>query len=228
MIEFKQCSICKINKDISAFRVKNKNNILSISKDCKDCLNLKMREWRLNNPEKSKAQNKTPGAKESKKKWLLKNKDKRAAYEKQYYLDNIEQFKINSQSEKCKETKRLYKKNRRNNDPIFRMRGNISNAIYRALIKGKSNKAGQSILQYLDYTIDILKIHLENKFDDKMSWDNYGSYWHIDHIIPHSTFNYISMKDQSFKECWALSNLRPLDAKQNMSDGATRIRHNLI
>ena len=33
------------------------------------------------------------------------------------------------------------------------------------------------------------------------------------------------MEDEEFKECWALSNLQPLSAKQNQSDGATKIRH---
>lgn len=33
------------------------------------------------------------------------------------------------------------------------------------------------------------------------------------------------MKDEDFKKCWALSNLRPLCAKQNLIDGVTKIRH---
>ena len=49
--------------------------------------------------------------------------------------------------------------------------------------------------------------------------------WHIDHIIPQSLLPYSSMEDDNFKKCWALSNLRPLSAKQNLLDGANRIRH---
>jgi hypothetical protein len=72
-----------------------------------------------------------------------------------------------------------------------------------------------------------------------MTWENRGVYdpttwndndsstwkWHLDHIIPHSTFHYTSMDDQAFKDCWKLSNLRPLAAKQNIIDGSTKIRH---
>jgi hypothetical protein len=72
-----------------------------------------------------------------------------------------------------------------------------------------------------------------------MIWQNYGRYdatkwndndpftwtWQIDHIVPQSTFHYTSMEDQSFRDCWALSNLRPLSAKQNFLDGVSRIRH---
>ena len=111
------------------------------------------------------------------------------------------------------------------NDPIFRLRQNISNRVYKAL-NGKTSKAGKSIFKYLNYNILDLKNHLEKLFDDKMSWLNYGNYWHIDHIIPHSEFNYLSLEDDNFKKCWQLNNLRPLEAKQNIIDGARRTRHN--
>jgi hypothetical protein len=52
--------------------------------------------------------------------------------------------------------------------------------------------------------------------------------FHFDHIIPHSTFHYETMDCQEFKDCWALSNLRPLSAKQNLLDGISRVRHDLV
>ena len=69
-----------------------------------------------------------------------------------------------------------------------------------------------------------------------MNWENHGIYdsetwddndqstwtWQIDHIIPHSKFNYHSMKDKEFLECWDLKNLRPLSSKQNIIDGNRR------
>jgi hypothetical protein len=69
-----------------------------------------------------------------------------------------------------------------------------------------------------------------------MTWDNQGKYdrknwddnapttwtWNIDHIIPHSSLPYSSMEDDNFKKCWALNNLRPLSAKQNLIDGNRR------
>lgn len=33
------------------------------------------------------------------------------------------------------------------------------------------------------------------------------------------------MNEENFKKCWALSNLRPYSAKQNLLDGANRKRH---
>ena len=67
----------------------------------------------------------------------------------------------------------------------------------------------------LDYSVDDLKLHLESLFQPGMSWDNYGE-WHIDHIVPDSWFEYNSYQDSSFKECWALANLQPLWAKDNL------------
>lgn len=95
------------------------------------------------------------------------------------------------------------------------------------------------MLQYLPYSIQELKEHLEIQFEPWMTWYNHGIYdsklwddndlstwtWQIDHIVPHANFPYLSMKDQSFRDCWALSNLRPYSAKQNLIDGGTKIRH---
>jgi len=77
----------------------------------------------------------------------------------------------------------------------------------------------------------------EKQFESWMSWNNHGIYnkkiwddnspltwaWQIDHIVPHSSFKYTSMEDQAFKDCWALSNLRPYSAKQNIIDGNRRL-----
>ena len=57
--------------------------------------------------------------------------------------------------------------------------------------------------------------HLEKQFLSGMTWDNYGD-WHIDHIIPKSSFKYASFEDPEFRECWSLSNLRPLWGKENI------------
>lgn len=121
-------------------------------------------------------------------------------------------------------------------DPIIKLRDKISSAIRVGLQRNKNNK---SILDYLPYSIEELKSYLESKFEPWMSWGNSGVYdkntwddddqstwtWQIDHIIPHSTFKYTSMEDQEFKDCWALSNLRPLSSKQNLLDGVQRKRH---
>ena len=95
------------------------------------------------------------------------------------------------------------------------------------------------MLRYLPYTMDDLKRHLEAQFEPWMNWDNHGRYdpktwddndpttwtWQIDHKKPHSEFDYTTMDCQEFRDCWALSNLRPYSAKQNNIDGGSRARH---
>jgi hypothetical protein len=49
-----------------------------------------------------------------------------------------------------------------------------------------------------------------------MSWDSYGE-WHVDHVRPCSLFD---QRDAvQFAECWALSNLQPLWAEDNVRKG---------
>jgi len=67
----------------------------------------------------------------------------------------------------------------------------------------------------LGYSVEALVIRLESLFTPGMTWDNYGE-WHIDHKVPDSWFTYSSVEDQGFKDSWALSNLQPLWAKDNL------------
>ncbi len=80
----------------------------------------------------------------------------------------------------------------------------------------KGIKSGQSWKKFVNYTLEDLIKHLEQKFDKNMNWDNYGSYWAVDHIKPKSLFNYTSTIDSEFKECWSLKNLQPLEKIENI------------
>ena len=108
---------------------------------------------------------------------------------------------------KAKYSKEYYK------IPRVKINGSISSSI-RESLKGK--KAGRKWESLVGYTIKDLMAHLKNLFDDKMTWDNYGSYWHIDHIKPQSLFKYETAEDPEFKKCWALENLQPLEARENL------------
>ncbi len=95
-------------------------------------------------------------------------------------------------------------------DPYKRLSMNISKAIWECLKKNKNNATW---LLFVDFTIDELIPHLEKKFTPKMNWENYGKYWHVDHIKPLSWFNLST----EFKTAWALTNLQPLEATKNSS-----------
>lgn len=96
-----------------------------------------------------------------------------------------------------------------------RLNRNITELIRVAL---KKNKTGWR--SSVGWTMPELKAHLEKHFRFGMSWDNYGK-WHLDHIKPRSLFTFSSPQDPEFKECWALSNLQPLWAHENLSKNNT-------
>lgn len=90
----------------------------------------------------------------------------------------------------------------------------------RATIKKTGGQKGGKTFEALPYTPQELREHIENQFDEKMSWDNHGDYWHIDHIIPQAALPYKSLEDENFQKCWDLKNLRPLEAKENIRKGS--------
>lgn len=81
----------------------------------------------------------------------------------------------------------------------------------------KRAKSGQHWEALVPYNLQQLKEHLESQFDENMNWDNYGSYWEIDHIIPQNLFNITTVEDKEFQICWSLKNLRPLEKIANRS-----------
>lgn len=85
--------------------------------------------------------------------------------------------------------------------------------------KAKFNKPTGRLRTLLGYGVKELRQHLEARFTEEMNWSNYGTYWHIDHIVPKSWFKYESVEDEAFKKCWSLDNLQPLDARANASKG---------
>lgn len=70
---------------------------------------------------------------------------------------------------------------------------------------------------FLPYTIPELIDHISAQFRPGMSWANYCSEWHIDHIHPRAAFD---MRDpDQLAKCWALTNLQPLWAAENSAKG---------
>jgi hypothetical protein len=108
-----------------------------------------------------------------------------------------------------------WSKSKSKSDPAYRINRSFSREINRQV-----NKNGRSYLSHVGYSIQELMQHLEKQFNKKMSWSNYGSYWHIDHIMPKVSFKIAEVGDDEFKACWCLSNLRPLEAVANLSKGA--------
>lgn len=128
---------------------------------------------------------------------------------------------------------------KRKTDPCFKLRMSISHSIAKQLKSNSCSKESKSSILHLNYSIIDLKQHIEKQFEPWMTWTNHGKYnahtwkdddsstwtWQLDHITPQSNLPYSSMEEENFKKCWSLENLRPLSAKQNIVDGASKSRH---
>jgi hypothetical protein len=114
------------------------------------------------------------------------------------------------------------------------------------LKKMGSSKNGKPTKQYLPQPVEkvwaqfqtlfLLPTNLTPEGKSWMTLENWGSYnkktyiegdystytWNLDHINPHANFHYENMKCQEFRDCWDITNLRPLPAKQNIEEGDNR------
>jgi len=69
----------------------------------------------------------------------------------------------------------------------------------------------------------LMKRWLEFQFDDKMTWENWGTYWHIDHILPLSKFNMSNQDERAL--CCNWKNLQPLQKSENLSKNGKIMPH---
>ena len=195
-VEGKTCSKCKEWKPLTAYG--NNNTTLSwdgLRTTCKACLQ----------------------------DYNMKNKEAKTAYNKKYWEETKEQ-----QTEKNKQWKaanrervnayaRTYGQQRRDNDPNFKLRGNLRGRLRYALVHQHVEKRYKT-MQLIGCSIQFLQGHLEAKFTDGMTWENYGT-WHVDHIRPCVSFDLTIVKEQF--QCFHYTNLQPLWAIDNIKKKAT-------
>lgn len=100
-------------------------------------------------------------------------------------------------------------------DPVYRamssMRTRLSSMVKNANVGGYNGLVG--------CTRQHLRTHLESQFNKSMTWGNYGTHWHVDHIMPCSAFD--QSNPRHVKQCWHWTNLRPLEAKKNLEKSNT-------
>ena len=127
---------------------------------------------------------------------------------KQHYKEYMKKY---IKTEKFKNYLKEYRKKRYQNDIGFRILTNIRTRTYLA-IKNNSGIKSFKTISILGCNIEELKQHLEEQFEENMSWENYGN-WHIDHILPCAKFDLTNLEQQ--KKCFHYTNLQPLWAKEN-------------
>lgn len=160
------------------------------------------REWRANNLERAK--------------------ERERIYYATYYTKHkdTEEYRTRKKEQRLKpeikKQRNKRQKERRENEISVRIRDNVSRRINKALRNINSVKSDKTI-EYLNCSIDFFVKHIENQFNEGMSWDNYGRssgdvYWEIDHIIP---INYENPTVENVIERMHYTNCQPMWAEEN-------------
>lgn len=157
-------------------------------KQCSSCQKPKSKEWKQNNPEHV------------------------TQYGRDYNKSHKKQ--ISEKNQKYQQTNKLQINKRvrlaKRNNIQFKLAANLRTRLWFAL---KKNQKYGSAVAGLGCSLIRLKEYLESKFQNGMTWNNYGE-WHIDHIKPLSKFNLTNKKE--FFEACHYTNLQPLWAKDNL------------
>jgi len=196
----KQCGMCEIIKPINNFR-KYTDRVEAFSKTCKSCLNEKDKKRKKNLRQKrletfmvkcEKCEEEKPLKNFAKLKKFYKKKICNSCYPK---------FLTEQKTEWCKKESQT--------NINYRLKKSLASRLRTVLIKNDST------MNYIGCNIQYLREWFEYNFTDEMNWDNYGSFWSIDHIIPVCKFD-LTEEEQKLK-CWNWSNLMPVTVKFNSS-----------
>ena len=160
-------------------------------------------------------------------KYYESNREKRRIQQKDYYERNknkiADYYKINKK--RISANKLIYHKKKRESDFTFRF-------IYNLRVRQKQVLKGiSSTTKGLGCNNDELKIWMESKFTEGMSWDNYGNKegcWSNDHIIPLSSYKKDANGDWDAdsdynKKLIHYTNLQPMWHIENIKKGKTTI-----
>ena len=205
----KTCCKCKKVVELINFG-KLKNAPDGHRYECNFC----RKEYRIQNKEKIK---------EKQQQYFEKNKGILLEKNKQYRQDNA--IKINEQRKwyrnqehikiKIKEANKNYlpikkekMKSRRKTDLNFQLSEILRSKVHK-MLKGKNT----SYKLMIGCDNSFLMKWLEFRFDNGMNWNNFGSEWEIDHILPINSFNFENEIDKHV--CFHWTNLQPLYSREN-------------
>jgi hypothetical protein len=184
----KECKKCNIEKPLSDF-CNRKGEIDGKHRYCKSCLCNENKTYYESGRKNS----------DYYKKYRIKNKEYFNTYSYNHYHTN-------------KELYREWNRNKYYSDRCFRIKHSTSARINQALKTYNTLKRNRTI-EYLGCSMEEYTQYLENQFDNKMNWDNYGTYWEIDHIMPVDSFD-LDIEDNLYK-CFHFKNTQPLEKTEN-------------
>ena len=143
--------------------------------------------------------------------WALNNKDSQTSYKKEYRIKNKDKIaaQVKAWRSNNKESQNAWYAEKRK-DPLYRLAHNLRSRLY-DFLKGKIKHKNTESLTGCSF--EDLKKYLESQFEPGMTWENYGSYWSVDHKEP---FISIDPNDKiAIERITHYSNLRPLLIEEN-------------
>ena len=203
--ETRNCFKCNLNKPITQFR-KYTNTLNSYSWTCKKCSNEKDK-LRKKNIRRKKIENyivKCEICNEEKP--LITFAKLKKFYKKKICNSCYPSFLTKQKNEWCK--------NESITNINYRLKKSLASRL-RNVLKNLKLEKNNSTINYIGCNIQYLKEWFEYNFSEEMNWDNYGSYWSIDHVLPVCIFD-LTNEDEKMK-CWSWSNLTPVTIKYNSS-----------
>jgi len=239
-MELKKCKNCEHDQPISEYYFK-KSNSDGLYKECKTCVKERRKNITAEQKLKISEQKKIYFAKnkeliyKTRKIHYLNNKEQYKLYRKWYVEQNKETLKAKAKEyrllhrDEFNELSKIYfqqnkhriyeqRKLRKKNDPLFKLRCNIGTLIAVSFCNKFTKKAKKTI-SILGCSYEEFKQHLEKQFTSEMNWDNYGSYWELDHIKPIS----LATNEQELIELNHYTNFQPLYWLENIIKGNTWI-----
>jgi hypothetical protein len=215
-MKIKKCSRCKIDKNLDQFH-KSKGRKDGRRSHCKSC----RYEYSKNNIDKLReakrkyTERNLEKVRKSKSEYHLKNREKILIKQKFYYNKNKEQILAKDKEYRkrldVKKRQSERRKERKLQDPGYKAVCNLRRRICSII---RRNSKAETSKKLLGCDKDFLVQYLASKFIEGMTWDNYGPKgWHIDHIIPCSSFDMSDPEQQ--KQCFHYTNLQPLWAEDN-------------
>jgi hypothetical protein len=202
-IEKKECTKCNLLKEIIEFGIR-RDRKSGYRSSCKECEKKNHRKWIESN--------------------LIYVKERNKKYNKNYYENNLNFFKEKNKNyyienknyyikntEEIKKYRKKYDKEKRQSDPIFKIKNNVRVRIYKFL-KLKNITKKNKTFEIVGCSPIFLKEYIEKQFTTGMSWDMMGKYIHIDHIKPLSS----AKNEKEIYELCHYSNLQPLWSQDNL------------
>lgn len=114
---------------------------------------------------------------------------------------------------KSRGKKACWIRQRRRTNQNIRVKDNL-NRLLRKFVHGQHSP---TIVNLLGCNRDNFLLHIQSQFKNGMTWNNYGTFWHIDHRIPCAKFD-LTLQEQQ-KLCYHFSNLQPLSKDENLKKG---------